>query len=215
MPISIFLVDDHHVFQDGIAALISFEEDLEVIGKASSVEEFTREIPKYSPDLILMDISLGDGTGINAAKWWKEKCPECKILMLSMHREEKYVRDVVNAGADGFLTKDSGTQEMLTAIRTVAGGNPFYSQGVFSHIVNLMQRKSSDRRDKNGEDLTKRECEVIKLIADELSNQEIADKLFISIRTVDTHRQNLLMKTGAKNTAGLVKYALRHKLVTL
>lgn len=215
MAISIFLVDDHPVFQDGIASLISFEKDMTVTGKAGSIEEFMREIPHHPSDLILMDISLGDGKGTNAAKWWKAKCPECKILMLSMHREEKYVREVLDAGADGFLLKDAGTQEMMNAIRTVAGGNPFYSQDVFQHIVNLLQRDAKDPRNRSGDQLTRREVEVIKLIAGEKSNQEIADELFISIRTVDTHRQNLLMKTGAKNTAGLVKYALRHELVKL
>lgn len=215
MPISIFLVDDHQVFQDGIASLISFEADMEVIGKAGSVEEFMREVLRHSPDLILMDITLGDGTGTKAAKWYKEKFPDCKILMLSMHREEKYVRDVVASGADGFLLKDAGTEDMMNAIRTVTGGNSFYSQEVFQHFVNLMYYKPKDRRNKKGGQLTKRELEVIKLIAGEKSNQEIAAELYISIRTVDTHRQNLLMKTGARNTAGLVKYALRNNLTKL
>jgi DNA-binding NarL/FixJ family response regulator len=132
-----------------------------------------------------------------------------------MHREEKYVREVLDAGADGFLLKDAGTKEMMNAIRTVAGGNPFYSQEIFQHIVTLLQRSPKDRRSKSGAELTRRELEVIKLIAGEKSNQEIADELFISIRTVDTHRQNLLAKTGARNTAGLVKYALRNKLIKL
>jgi|AntRauTorckE5430_2_1112549.scaffolds.fasta_scaffold00704_2 DNA-binding NarL/FixJ family response regulator len=215
MPISIFLVDDHQVFQDGIASLISFEKDMTVSGKASSVEAFMREIHKYTPDLVLMDISLGEGSGIKAAKWYKAQRPDCKILMLSMHREEKYVREVLDAGADGFLLKDAGTKEMMNAIRTVAGGNPFYSQEIFQHIVTLLQRSPKDRRSKSGAELTRRELEVIKLIAGEKSNQEIADELFISIRTVDTHRQNLLAKTGARNTAGLVKYALRNKLIKL
>lgn len=215
MLTSIFLVDDHQAFQDGIASLISFEKDMTVIGKASSVEEFMREIPKHSPDLILMDISLGDGTGTKAAKWYKERRPDCKILMLSMHSEEKYVKDVIGVGADGFLLKDAGTKEMMNAIRTVAGGNPFYSQEIFTHIANLVNQQPKGRRSKDGKQLTKRELEVIKLITEEKSNPEIAAELFISVRTVNTHRQNLLQKTGARNTAGLVKYALRHEIVSL
>ncbi len=217
MPITIYIVDDHKIFRQGIQSLIVFEEDMKVIGSASSLKEFMEDIPKHQPppDLIIMDITLGDGSGTDGVKWWKAKHPESKFLMLSMHQEEKYVKLVLKSGADGYLLKDAGTEEMMNAIRTVYNGNTFYSHQIFQSIVQQMTGNAKQKRDKSGEKLTKRELEVLKLLAEEKSNHEIADLLFISVRTVDTHRQNLLTKIQVKNTAGLVKHALRIGLIEL
>jgi len=217
MPITIYIVDDHKIFRQGIQSLIVFEEDMKVIGSASSLKEFMEDIPKHqpAPDLIIMDISLGDGSGTDGVKWWKDKHPESKFLMLSMHQEEKYVKLVLKSGADGYLLKDAGTEEMMNAIRTVFNGNTFYSHQIFQSIVQQMTGSGKPKKDKSGEKLTKRELEVLKLLAEEKSNHEIADLLFISVRTVDTHRQNLLTKIQVKNTAGLVKHAIRIGLIEL
>lgn len=217
MPITIYIVDDHKIFRQGIQSLIGYEEDMEIIGSSSSLKEFMDDIPKHqpAPDLIIMDISLGDGSGTDGVKWWKAKNPKSKFLMLSMHQEEKYVKLVLKSGADGYLLKDAGTEEMMNAIRTVYNGNTFYSHQIFQSIVLQMTGNTKQKKDKSGEKLTKRELEVLKLLGEEKSNHEIADLLFISVRTVDTHRQNLLAKLQVKNTAGLVKHALRIGLIEL
>jgi len=135
--------------------------------------------------------------------------------MLSMHREERYVQAVLKAGANGYLLKDAGTKEMMNAIRTVYNGNTFYSHQIFQAIVRQMTGGGTSKKDKAGEKLTKRELEILKLLAEEKNHHEIADLLFISVRTVDTHRQNLLTKLQTKSTAGLVKHALRIGLIEL
>jgi len=215
MAITIYIVDDHKVFREGVTSLMKYEEDIEVIGSAGSVQDFMKDIGNFNPDLILMDISIRDDDGTVATKWIKEQNPSSKVLILSMHHEEKYVKKVLESGANGYLLKDAGTKEMMQAIRAVASGNTFYSQEISRIIVQQMvQGKPSSKESKNRK-LTPREIEVLKLIAEEKGNQEIADSLFISIRTVDTHRRNLLDKLQVKNTVGLVRYAIREGLTEL
>jgi len=215
MPIKIYIVDDHKVFRDGVASLIKYEEDMEVIGSAGTVQEFMSKIEKKNPDVILMDISIGDDDGTIATKWIKEKRPTIKVLILSMHHEDKYIKKVLEAGANGYLLKDSGTKEMMQAIRTIAKGNSFYSQKISDAMVRQLLRGNKPKKELKTRTLTPRELEVLKLIAEEKSNQEIADSLFISIRTVDTHRRNLLEKLQVKNTVGIVRYAIQHGIVEL
>ena len=216
MPISIFIVDDHKVFRQGIKSLIDYEEDIEVIGTAGSIQEFMTKILTCEPDIILMDITLKDGEGPTATKWILEKKPTCKVLIFSMHQEEKFIKTVLASGAQGYLLKDAGTKEMMHAIRTIHNGETFYSQPILQSIVNqLMNKKKGVKKNLIGQNLTKREVEVLKLIAEEKSNKEIADLLFISTRTVDAHRRNLLEKLQAKNTASLVKHARKLGLIEL
>ena len=215
MPITIFIVDDHKVFRQGIKSLLDYEEDIKVIGTAGSIQEFTETILGYEPDIILMDITLKDGEGPNITKWILEKKPDCKVLIFSMHQEDKYVKKVLESGAHGYLLKDAGTQEMIKAIRTVYNGETFYSSSIMESIVAQLMDKKSVKKDIGGKKLTKRELQVLKLIAEEKSNKEIAEILFISTRTVDAHRRNLLEKLKAKNTVSLVKHAIRLGLIEL
>ncbi len=215
MPIAIYIVDDHKIFRDGVISLINYEDDMQVIGSAGSIEEFMGDILKYDPDIILMDISLKDGEGTDASSWLKEKKPDSKVLILSMHRDEKYVKKVIDSGANGYLLKDSGTEEMIKAIKTVHDGHPFYSPEIMNTMVKQLVTGNSPKKELAGQKLTRREIEVLKLIAEEQSNQEIADLLFISIRTVNTHRTNLLNKLEVKNTAGLVRYAIKNGIAEL
>jgi len=213
MAIAVYIVDDHKIFRQGIGSLIGSEDDMEVISYAGSVQEFTEDIKNHQPDVILMDITMKDGVGTDATTWYKKQdFGTAKVLILSMHREEKYVKNVLEAGADGFLLKDAGTREMLNAIRQVYEGEQFYSPEILQSIVKQLTTKNASKKTIAGEKLSKRETEVLRLIADEYSNQEIADALFISIRTVDTHRRNMLEKLQLRNTAGLVKYAIRNGL---
>lgn len=215
MSISIFIVDDHKVFREGITSLINYEKDLKVIGTAGSIREFMENILNYGPDIILMDITLKDGEGPVATKWIKEKKPTSKVLIFSMHQEDKYVKKVLKSGASGYLLKDAGTKEMMNAIRTVHSGETFYSQPIMQSIVKQLMNDKSAKKNLVGQNLTKRELEILKLIAEEKSNKEIAEALFISNRTVDAHRRNMLEKLQVKNTAGLVKHATRIGLIEL
>ncbi len=215
MPISIFIVDDHKVFREGITSLINYEKDLEVIGTAGSIQEFMEKIINFDPDIILMDITLKDGEGPAATKWLKEKKPSSKVLIFSMHQEKKYIKKVLKSGASGYLLKDAGTKEMMQAIRTIYSGETFYSQTIMQSIVKQLMDDKPTKKNITGQNLTKRELEILKLIAEEKSNKEIAETLFISNRTVDAHRRNILEKLQVKNTAGLVKHALRIGLIEL
>lgn len=215
MPITVFIVDDHKIFRQGIQSLIDYEKDIDVIGTAGSVQEFMANILDYEPDIILMDISLKDGEGPDATKWIIEKKPKAKVLIFSMHQEDKYVKKVLKSGASGYLLKDAGTEEMLKAIRVVHSGETFYSNPIMQSIVKQFMDDKPSKKSLVGQNLTKRELEVLKLITDEKSNKEIANILFISKRTVDAHKRNLLEKLQVKNTVGLVKHAIKLGLIDL
>lgn len=215
MPIKLFIVDDHKVFRQGIISLIQFEDDIEVVGSAGSVTEFKANIGQYAPDLVLMDLTLRDGTGTDAVKWYFEQEQYSKVLILSMHREKEYVKKVIESGADGYLLKDAGTEQMFRAIRMVHSGENFYSHEISKVMAQQLATPGKVKKIKGGSALTRRELEVLQLIAMEKTNPEIASELFISLRTVDTHRRNLLEKVQVKNTVGLVKYALRNGLIDL
>ena len=211
--IKILVADDHKVFRDGIISILDDIEDINVIAEAGDGREVMESLKTNQPDVILMDITMGDTNGIDTTKLVKASYPDIKVLALSMHSESGYIVKMLEVGASGYLLKDAGKEEMESAIRVVAKGNTYYSQQVSSIIVQHLTNPNKPKEDKGGVPLTKREIEVLKLIADEYSNPEIAKTLFISIRTVDTHRRNLLEKLQAKNTAGLVKYAIKHGIV--
>lgn len=211
--IKVLIADDHKIFRDGILSLLGSEEDVEVIGEAANGREVMTLLKTRQPDLILMDISMGESSGIETTLLLKKEYPHIKVLVLSMHSESSYVMKMLELGASGYLLKDAGKHEMLTAIRTVASGNTYYSSEVSARLVEHLTRKSAPRKSNENIPLTSRELEVLKLIAEEYSNTEIAEKLYISIRTVDTHRRNLIEKLKVKNTAGLVKFALQQGLI--
>jgi DNA-binding NarL/FixJ family response regulator len=211
--INVLIADDHKIFRDGLISLMEESPDIRVVGEAANGNEVLQKLENVQPDLILMDISMGEAGGIQATQLVKEKYPGIKILVLSMHSESSYILKMLELGASGYLLKDAGKDEMLSAIRTVASGNSYYSSQVSAKIVEALTKKSQPSRRRDDIPLTPRELEMLKLIAEEFSNQEIAEKLFISIRTVDTHKRNLLEKLKVKNTAGLVKYAIKKGLL--
>jgi len=210
---TILIADDHKIFREGLAELLGKEQHMEVIGDAGNGTEIHILLKEQHVDIILMDIDMGEGetSGIELTKEITKLYPKTKVLALSMHGDKNYIVKMLEAGATGYILKNAGKEEMINAIQTVANGNTYFSSQVSAKLLEQIINPLSAKKNKSGSiALTEREIEVLKLIADEYSNPEIAEMLFISIRTVDTHRRNLLDKLGVKNTAGLVKYAIQN-----
>ncbi|MCB9233540.1 MAG: response regulator transcription factor [Bacteroidia bacterium] len=214
--IKLIIADDHEIFRDGLKALLDQEPDLKVIAEAASGAQTREAMAREAADVVLMDIKMPDGNGIETTRFLKENYPETHILALSMYDEDKYIMEMLAAGATGYLLKNTSRQELLQAIHTLLKGETYFSPEVSSRLLNRYVKKEF-RQEGSSPDhivLTKREKEVLRLIAEELTNPEIGEKLFISRRTVDTHRKNLLQKTGAKNTAGLIRFAMEAGLLS-
>ncbi|MGK7391100.1 MAG: response regulator [Candidatus Cyclobacteriaceae bacterium M2_1C_046] len=210
--INIIIADDHQIVRDGIITMLEEYDEIKVKGEAASGEEVLELCEKDGIDLVIMDLNMGEMGGIEATKRVKEKYPGIKILALTMMKDEQQIRDMVQAGASGYIFKNSGIEDLVEAIETVMDGELFFSdEAVYSLIMN--KKEEQKKKDAKETDLTDRELEVLELICREYTNPEIAEELYISVRTVDAHRRNLLQKTGARNTAGLVRYAMKHNLL--
>lgn len=207
--IKIVIADDHAMFRDGIKAMIALEANMEVIGEADNTSSIIEECQNKNPHVVLMDISMGETDGIEVTQKLKKLMPEVKILAVSMHNESQYIKSMLDSGANGYILKTTGRNEMLSAIQAVNSGATFLSSDVSMNLLKGLNQTQVPKMVK----LTPREIEVLKMIANEHSNQEIADALFISSRTVDTHRRNLLEKLALKNNAGLVRYAIQNGYV--
>jgi DNA-binding NarL/FixJ family response regulator len=203
------IIDDHKMFRQGIESMLEDHDDVNLAWGAATVAETLIALKQEIPDVILMDISLGKESGILLTKTILTDHPDIKIIGLSMHKEENYIVKILENGAKGYLLKDAGEDEMIRAIKTVFDGDTYYSSHVSNVLMKHITQGTRPSDDRARSPLTEREIEILKLIAEEYSNPEIAEKLFISIRTVDTHRRNLLDKLDAKNTAGLVRYAIK------
>ncbi|PTN09592.1 response regulator transcription factor [Mangrovibacterium marinum] len=209
----IMLVDDHTLFRNGLRILLNTIDKYEVAGEAGNGQEFLALLEKELPDIVLLDIEMPVMDGIAAANVAMEKYPNLKIITLSMYGEEDYYYQMVDAGVKGFLLKNSDMNEVKTAIDTVADGGNYFSSELLQNLVNSLRTSSKTREPQS--ELSDREIEILILICQGFSNQEIADQLFISKRTVDKHRANILEKSECKNTAQLVMYAIKSKLVEI
>lgn len=212
--IKLFIADDHKVFRDGVSSILANSDDIQVIGEAGNSTQTTEGIHQHHPDVVLMDISMPNTNGIELTKIIKKDLPDTKILIFSMHHESSYIMKALEAGASGYLLKDAGSTEMINAIRTVFNNGTYYSPEVSGVLIEHLTKGTNPHDESKNTPLTRRETEILKLIAEEYSNPEIAEKLFISPRTVDTHRRNLLAKLELKNTAGLVKYAIKNNIIS-
>lgn len=212
--IKILIADDHKIFREGLAELLGKEKHLKVVAGVGSGAEVHQVMQDQEVDLILMDIDMGETNGIEITAEIKKIYPEVKVLTLSMHGEKNYILKMLEAGANGYILKNAGKEEMVNAIQTAAEGNTYFSSQVSAKLLeHLSNPGGASKKKQEDTPLTDREIEVLILISEEYSNPEIAEKLFISVRTVDTHRRNLLDKLGVKNTAGLVKYAIQKGLL--
>lgn len=209
----IIIVDDHTLFRNGLRILLNNMDDYQVIAEAANGKQFIDLLEKEVPDLVLLDINMPVMDGIEAASIAHEKYPNLKIITLSMYGEEDYYYKMVNAGVKGFVLKNSDIKEVKAALDVVYEGGSFFSSELLQNLVNSL--KSAPKSKEFHPELSERELEILILICQGLSNQEIGDKLFISKRTVDKHRANILEKSESKNTAQLVVYAIKNKLVEL
>jgi len=209
----IIIVDDHTLFRNGLRILLNNLDNYHVIAEAANGKQFLELLNTVVPDLVLMDISMPVMDGIEASAIAHQRYPNLKIITLSMYGEEDYYYKMVNAGVKGFVLKNSDIKEVKTALDVVYDGGSFFSAELLQTLVNSL--KYSAKSNEFHTELSEREMEILILICQGMSNQEIADKLFISKRTVDKHRANILEKSESKNTAQLVVYAIKNRLVEL
>jgi DNA-binding NarL/FixJ family response regulator len=216
-PIKVIIADDHKIIRVGLRGLLEHEDDITVSGEAENAEEVLKVLETNPAEVVLMDIDLGETDGITTTRKIKELYPAIHVLGLTMHEEPDYIIKMLEAGASGYLLKNAGREELLTAIHTVAKGDSYFSQKVSTTLLQAITKQKeappAQKKPIGPTPLSDREIEVLSLIAQEFSNGEIAEKLFISIRTVDTHRRNLLEKLQVKNTVGLVKYAIEKGII--
>lgn len=214
--IKIVLLDDHQMFRDGVKAVLGDEAHIELIGETGSGKELFELLAQIEPDLVITDISLPDISGIEVASRIVKLYPNVKVLMLSMHTNEEFIVKALEAGAHGYLPKDTSMEELLEAINTIYLGENYFNKDISNVILKgLINKSKSNSAEEKAEALTRREKEIVKLVVEGLSNKEIAEKLYISIRTVDSHKTNILQKLNLKSTVELVKYAIRNKMAEL
>lgn len=211
--IHVFIVDDHKMVIDGMQLLLKDEQDIVVVGTALNGEDGIKQIPKTKADVILLDINMPGINGIETCKELLKINPDLKIIAISMHKESSLIKLMLSNGAKGYVLKNAGQDEVIDAIKTVYEGKMYLDDTVNEIVLNSVANNGSEKSVNPFPKLSRREKDVLNLILEEYTTQEIADKLFISFGTVETHRRNMLIKTGARNTAGLVRIALEYELV--
>ena len=209
----IALVDDHTLFRTGLAGLLSQHDGFEVVADVGSGEEFLGMLPSLDVDVVFMDISMPGMDGAETTRRALAERPDLRIVTLSMYGDEHYYTRMMESGASGFLLKDSDIEEVYSAVEVTMAGDSYFSSALLGTLTRNMSMLAVDEPDED--QLSNREVEILVEVCRGLSNQEIADKLFISKRTVDKHRANIMEKTGCKNTANLVVYAIKNHLVDL
>ncbi len=206
--IKLIIVDDHQLFRNGLKFILDEREDMSVIAEASNGKEFIKQLEFLKPDVVLMDINMPEMNGVEASKQALLKYPDMNILILSMFSDVEYYNTMIDIGVKGFILKDIDNDQLYDAIHKINNGGNYFSQEL---LLQLIKNKPAD----DSVILTSREKEVLELIFEGYSNQQISDKLFISQRTVERHRSSLLLKTDSKNSISLVVYAIKNKLVKI
>jgi len=214
-PYRIVLADDHVMFRQGIKNILEKDKGLEVIGEAGDGLKLLELLNKATPDMIILDISMPNLRGIEATREIKMILPEVKVLILSMHKDKEFVYSAISAGAEGYLLKEDADTELFAAIEKIRQEGRYISPLLLGDLTDeLFQTRQKGQLTPQDEPLTTREREVLKLIAEGTSNKEIADLLFISVRTIENHRANIMRKLNIKSTANLIKYAIRKGYTT-
>jgi DNA-binding NarL/FixJ family response regulator len=210
--LNIIIVDDHEFFRSGLKMVINRLKYARVIGEAANGKEFLNLLSEKEPDIVLIDIQMPVMNGIEATRLAMEEFPDLKIVALTMFDDEEYVQSMIDAGARGFLLKNITREVLDQALQAIQSGNNYYSPELWGFFT---RKVVSEPRNDEDVQLTRREKEILQLICDGLSNKEIADRLFISERTVIGHKSNLLSKTNTKSSVGLLSYAIKNRLVEI
>ncbi|MBK6966621.1 MAG: response regulator transcription factor [Bacteroidales bacterium] len=216
--IKVLLVDDHTIVRDGIKALLTGQDDITIAGEASNGRDLLSLIKTTRADIILLDISLPDYSGIELCEIVRREYPGIYVLFLSMYNTEEYIFNAIKAGAQGYLPKNISQSELLLAIRSVSQGTEYFSESISNIILKSYIKKAKDKEPENlnqDNHLSKRELEILKLFAEGLPNPEIAERLFISTRTVESHKNHIMQKLNLKSTVDLVKFAIKHQIIEI
>jgi DNA-binding NarL/FixJ family response regulator len=214
MKIKVLVVDDHKLFREGIVTLLFSAENIEVVAQAEDGLDAIEKAKHYKPDVVLLDITMPRMNGIEATKKLKTLMPGIKIVSLSMHSDKQYVKGVLEAGADGYLLKNCTYRQLTDAIQSVYEGKKYLSEDITGMVISGYLTKSSSEASEY-EKLSVREKEIFQLFAEGKSTREIGELLFISVKTVNTHKQNIMEKLELKSNADIVKYALKNGLINL
>lgn len=206
--LKIYIVDDHQMLIDGLKALLSDEKHISLVGENTSAKVALKEVGEYRPDIVLTDINMPEMDGIELTREIKKQQPEVKVIALSMYGERETISDMLKAGVSAYILKNTGKQELLKAIEKVAAGGTFFSDEVSAEMMRTYPEQAAKEIS-----LSQREIEVIELIAREYTNARIAEALFISERTVETHRKNIFRKTDTKSVIGLLKYCVDKRII--
>lgn len=212
--IRLIIADDHEIFRDGLALMLSRQKDIILLGQASNGKELAELTEQHNPDVVITDIKMPIMDGIQACRLILKKQPDAKIIALSMFDEETLIVDMLEAGAKGYLLKNADKQEILDAIETVYEDKTYYCHHTSARLTNMIVKSNfNPYKKKEFVSFNEREIEIIKLICQQNSSKEISDKLYLSSRTVEGYRTKILEKMSAKNTVGVVVYALKHNLI--
>lgn len=212
----ILIADDHAIVREGLRSLLGAQPDIEIVGEATNGEEAVSKTKELQPDIVLMDITMPGLNGLEASRQLREHSPQVKILVLTMHESDEYFFKFLEVGAAGYFVKGGSSSELISALRTVWRGDVFlYPTMAKKLLSDYLQRVRAGQGKEDYDGLTKREREILKLIAEGYTNQEIAERLVISITTVQTHRAHIMAKLGLRSPTELIKYAIRHGFVTL
>jgi two-component system response regulator NreC len=213
--IRVLLADDHLILRDGIRLLLENVPDIEMVGEASNGKEAVAGVEQLKPDVVLMDITMPEMNGLEATTLIKQNNPNIKVLVLTMHDTDQYLAGMLKAGASGYIVKTTATSELVSAIKSVHHGDVYLYPSITTMLVDdYLKRVKMGEEKVSYEGLTNREKEILRCIAEDKKNKEIADLLDISIRTVQAHRANLMDKLGAHDRTELVKYAIRKGIIT-
>lgn len=214
MATKVLIADDHQLFREGLVNLISSAPDIDVIAEAKDGKEATEQARKMKPDVVLIDIGMPQMNGIEATRIIKKENPKMKVIAVSMHSDRQFVKGVLEAGADGYLLKNCTYRQLIDAIQSVISGKKYLSDDITEMVIQGYLEPDEVNSDGQS-DLSEREMEVLKLYAEGKSTREISEKLFISVKTVGTHKQHIFEKLGLKSNADMVKYAIKEGLIQL
>ncbi len=212
--IRVLVADDHNMFVEGIESILDGLDHIQVVGSANTGPEVFERLKEIEADVVLLDINLPGMNGIEVCQKLNKEFPEIKVLALSMHNEESFVTEILKYGAQGYILKNTGKKELISAIENVFGGHSYFSDAVTETIMKSLVNQRSGQKKSSAvlPKISRREKDVLNLIVKEYTTQEIADTLFISLKTVESHRRSLLTKMNVRNTAGLVRVAIENNL---